>query len=143
MARVFTKGHWVLSTLLIFNMLYLLLCFEKNCKIVFSRSLTSVSENISVGSLITEKRSFKNLKMLSILARFISKIKKADISDFPSVKYFVKHFLFLKIWNIRANDCGNYGPLNLLFCFTGQNLEKINNRQRETAVNSLVRYFES
>ena len=33
------------------------------------------------------------------------------------------------------NYCGNYGPLNLLFCFTGYSLGKLNNRHRETAVN--------
>ena len=32
---------------------------------------------------------------------------------------------------------------HLLFCFTGHNLEKLNNWQRETAVNSLAHYFES
>ena len=124
-----------------------MLYFEKNCVIIFFRSLTLVSENtpkiISIGLLITEKRSFKKLKILSILARFISKIKKPDIFNFPSIKYFVKCFLFLKIWNVRVNYCGNYGPSNLLFCFTGHNLEKLNNRQREPAVNSLVHYFES
>ena len=35
------------------------------------------------------------------------------------------------------------GLSNLLFCFTVHNLEKLNNRQREAAVNSLVHYFES
>ena len=122
-----------------------MLHFEKNCEIIFFRSLASVSENapkiISIGTLIMEKRSFKKLKILSILASFISKIKKPDIFDFPSIKYFVNFFLFLKVWNTRANYCGNYGPSNLLFCFTGHNLEKLNNRQRETAVNSPVHYL--
>ena len=124
-----------------------MLYFEKNWEIIFFRKLTSVSENtskiISIGPLITEKQSFKKLKILSILARFISKIKKADIFYFASIKYFLKCFLFLKIWNVRVNYCENYGPSNLLFCFTGHNLEKLINRQREIAVNSLVRYFES
>ena len=44
---------------------------------------------------------------------------------------------------MRVNDCGNYGLLNLLFFFTGHNLEKLNNGQGKTAVNSLVHYFES
>ena len=104
-----------------------MLYFEKNCKIIFFRGLSSVSENapkiISIGTLITEKLSFKKLKIWSILARFISKIKKSDILNFPSIKYFVKCFLFLKIWNARVNYCGNYRPSNLLFCFTGQSLE--------------------
>ena len=112
----------------------------------FFRSLTLVSENtpkvISIGPLITEKRSFKKLKILSVWACFISKIKKPDILDFSSIKYFAKR-LFLNIWNLRVNYCGNYGPSNLLFCFTGRDLEKLNNRQGETAVNSLVRCFES
>ena len=129
------------------HMLQLLLYFEKNCEIIFFRRLTSVSEKtpkiISIGPLIMEKRSFKKLKILSILVLFISKIKKPAIFNFPSIKYFVKCFFFLKIWNVKVNYCGNYGPSNLLFCFTGHNLEKLNNRQRETAVNSLVHYFES
>ena len=136
-----------LKHLLIFNMLWLLLYFEKNCKIIFFRGFSSVSENapkiISIGTLITEKLSFKKLIILSILARFISKIKKSDIFNFLSIKYFVKCFLFLKIWDVRVNYCGNYRPSNLLFCFTGQNLEKLNNRQRETDVNSLLRYLQS
>ena len=73
--------------------------------------------------------------MLSIFARLISEIKKPDIVNFTSIKYFVKRFLFLKVWNVRVNYCGNYGPSNLLFCSTGHNLEKLNNGQRETAVN--------
>ena len=124
-----------------------MLYFEKNCLIIFFRSLTLVSKNtpktISIAPLVTEKRSFKQLKILSILARFISKIKKPDIFNFPSMNFFVKRFLFLKIWNVRVNYCESYGSSNLLFCFTGHNLEKLINRQREIAVNSLVRYFES
>ena len=124
-----------------------MLYFEKNWEIIFFRSLTFVSENIpkiiSIGVLITEKRSFKKLKILSILVRLFSKIKKPESFNFRLRKYFVKCFLFLKIRNVRVNYCGNYGPSNLLFCFTGHNLEKLNNRQRETAVDSLVHYFES
>ena len=118
----------------------------RKTELYFFRRLTSVSEKmpkiISIGPLITEKWSFKKLKILSILAHFISKIKKLDIFNFPSTKYFVKCFLFLKIWNIRVY-CGNYGQSNLLFCFTGLNLEKLNNRRKETAINLLVHYFES
>ena len=92
-------------------MLQLLLYFEKNCEIIFFRRLTSVSEKtpkiISIGPLIMEKRSFKKLKILSILAGFISKIKKLDIFNFRSTRYFAKCFLFLKIWNIRFKYCGN------------------------------------
>ena len=55
-----------------------------------------VSENmpkiISIGLLITEKQSFKKMKIGSILACFISEIKKPDICNFPSIKYFVKLF---------------------------------------------------
>ena len=80
------------------------------------------------------------MKVLSDLARFISKIKKAYISNFLSVKYFSKRFLFLKISNVRVNYCGNYGPPNLLLCFTGHNSEQLNSRQRQIAVNSLVHY---
>ena len=114
---------------------------------MYFRSLTLLFENtpkiISIGSLITEKRPFEKLKILSALARFISKIKQGDIFNFLSVKYFSKRFLFLKILNVRVNYCGYYGLSNLLFCFTGHNLEQLNNRQRETAVMSLVNYFES
>ena len=128
-------------------MLQRLLYFKKNCEIKFFRSLTLASENmpkiISIGLPIMERRSFKKLKIFSLLARFISKIKISDIFNFVSVKYFGKRFLFQKIQNIRVNYCGNYRPSNLLFCFTGHNLEKVNNRQRETAGNSLVHYFES
>ena len=74
---------------------------------------------------------------------FISKINKADIFNFLSVKYFDRRFLFLKILYVRANYSGNYGPSNLLFCFTGHNLEQLNNRQRETAATSLVHFCES
>ena len=79
---------------------------------------------------------------------YISKItnvkkKKSDIFNFLSVKYFIKPFLLLKISNVRVNYCGNYGPLNLLFCVTGYNFEKLNNRQRKTAANSLVQNIES
>ena len=58
-----------------------------------------------------EKRSFKKL---FILVCFISKIKKPGTFNFPSIKYFVKWFLFLKIWNVRVNYCGNYRPSNLI-----------------------------
>ena len=114
-------------------------CNSNNCEIIIFRSLTFVSESTpkikSIGPLITEKRSFKKWKILPTFARFISKIKKPDIFNFPSIKYFVKRFLFLKIWNLRVNYCRNYGLSNLLFYFTGHNLEKLNNGQRETAVN--------
>ena len=124
-----------------------MLYFEKKCEIIFFRSLTLVSGNtpkiISVEPLISEKRLFEKLKILSVLASFISKFKKADIFNFLSVKYFGKHFLFLKISNVRVNYCGNYMSSNLLFCFTAGNFEQINNRQRETAVNSLVHHFKS
>ena len=124
-----------------------MLYFERNCVFIFFRSLTLVSENmpkiVSIGPLVTEKRSFKKLKILSILTRFISKIKKPDIFNFPSIKYLVKRFLFLKIWNVRVNYRGNYEPSNMLFCFVGHNLEKLNNGQREIAVNSLLHYLES
>ena len=73
----------------------------------------------------------------------MSKKKKSDIFNFLSVKYFIKPFLLLKISNVRVNYCGNYGPSNLLFCVTGYNLEKLNNRQRKTAANSLVQNIES
>ena len=124
-----------------------MLYFEKKREIILLRSLTLVSENtpkvISIGPLITEKRLFKKLSFLSILARFISKIKKTYIFNFLSVKYFGKHFWLRKIWNVRVNYCRNYGPSTLLFCLTEHNLEQLNNRQTEKAVNSLIHYFKS
>ena len=124
-----------------------MLYFDKNCEIIFFRILTIVSEKMpkimSTGLLITEKRPFKKLKNLSILARFISKIKKSDISNFLSVKYFGKRLFFQKTWNVRVNNCANYRPSNLLFWFTGDKIEKLNKRQRHIAVNSLVHYFEN
>ena len=104
-----------------------MLYFEKNCEIICFRGLTSVSENtskiISIGILITERQPFKRMNILSILARFISKIKKPDIFNFSSIKYFVKYFLFRKIWNVSVTYCGNYGPSNLPFCLTEHNLD--------------------
>ena len=45
---------------------------------------------------------------------------------------------------LNISKTTNAIDFTLLFCFTGHNLEKRNkNRQRETAVNSLVHYFES
>ena len=126
--------------------------FEKNWEVIYFKSLTLVFENlpktISIGPLVKEKRPFKKLKILSVLAPFTSKIKKADIFNFLSVKYFGKLFLLTKIYllklqNVRVISSGNYEPSNLLFYFTGHNLEQLNNRQRETAVNSLAHYFES
>ena len=118
-----------------------MLYFEKNCEVIYFRSLTLLFENtpktISIGSLITENRSFKKIENSVRFGAFYFKNKKADIFNFQSVKYFGKRFLFLKIWNVRINYCGNYGLSNLLFCFTGHKLEQLNNRPKETAVNSL------
>ena len=87
----------------------------------------NMPKTISIRPLITEKRPLKKLKTLSVLTRFISKINKADIFNFLSVKYFGKRLL--------VNYCGNYGLSNLLFYLTGHNFEQRNDRQRETAVN--------
>ena len=120
----FVKSRWVLNNfwhLICYNSYYILRKIA-----IYFRSLTLLFENtaktISIGPLITKKQPFKKLKTLSVLARFILKIKKADIFNFLSVNYFGKRFLYLKIWNVRFNYCGNYGPSNLLFCFTGHNL---------------------
>ena len=106
-----------------------MLYFEKNCEVLYFRSLTLVSEStpkiISIRPLITEKRPFKNLKILSVLTRFISKINKVDIFNFLSVKYFGKRFFFLKIRNVMVNYCGNYRLSNLLFYLTGHNSCKL------------------
>ena len=51
------------------------------------------------------------------MVSFISKIKIANFSNFPSIKYFCKGFLFVKILHIIVCYCLNYGPSNLLFRF--------------------------
>ena len=78
--------------------------------------------------------------MLSFLASFISKIKRADIFNFLSVKYFGKGLLFLKFWLTRVNYCWNYGALNLLFRFFRFRLGHLSNRQTKMAENSTI-YF--
>ena len=42
------------------------------------------------------------MKILSFLETFISKMKRADIFNFLSVKYFGKILLLLKIWHIES-----------------------------------------
>ena len=95
-------------------MLELLQYFEKNCEVIYFRSLTLLFENmpkiISIGSLITEKRPFKRLKILSVLARFISKIKKILQFQF-SINQIFRQMLFVSknwkckgqlLWKLRA-----------------------------------------
>ena len=101
-----------------------MLYFDKNCESIFFRSLTLAFENMpktkSIGLPITEKRSSK--KWNTFWRVLFQQLKKSYILNFVSVKYFGKHFLFLKIW---VNYCGNCRPSNLLFCFTGNNLENL------------------
>ena len=87
--------------------------------------------------------ALQKLKILSFLVLFISKIKIADIFNFPSVKYLDKRLSFLKIWHMWVNYCWKYGPSNLLFRFIGHSLQQLNNRQKKIAVNSLIHFFES
>ena len=75
------------------------------------------------------------MKILSYLASFISKIKKADIFNFLSVKCFGKNLLFLKFLLIRVNYCWN-----LLFRFFRFRLGHLNNRQTKIGENLTV-YF--
>ena len=86
---------------------------------------------ISIAPSITEKRSFKNLKIFSSSVPFLS------------VKYFDKRLLFPKIWHIWVKYCWNYGPSNLLFRFTRHTLQRPKNRERKMAINSLIYLFES
>ena len=90
-----------------------------------------------------KKQPFKSLKSLSSLVPFISKIKRADIFNFLSVRYFDKHLSFPEIWHIWVKCCWNYWPSNLLFCFTRHTLQQPKNRQRKIAINSLIYLFES
>ena len=83
------------------------------------------------------------MEILSSLAPFISKIKRADIFNFLSVKYFDKRLSFPEIWHIRVKYCWNYGPSNLLFCFTWHTLQRPKKRQRKIAINSLLYLLES
>ena len=112
---------------------------------ILVRSLIQVSENkpkiISIGRRITEKLPFKELKMLSFLAFFISKTKTADIFNYLSVKCFIKSLLFLKIWNIWVDYCWSYGSSNLLFRFFHYRLGHLNKRQTKIAQNSTIYFF--
>ena len=98
---------------------------------------------ISIGPPIMKKQPFKSLKSLSFLVPLISKIKRADIFNFLSVKYFNKHLSFPEIWHIWVKCCWNYRPSNLLFCFTWHTLQQPKNRQRKIVINSLIHLFES
>ena len=102
----------------------------------------NTSKTTSIGSPITEKRSFKKLKILSFLAPFISKTKTVDIFNFLLVRYFSKGLLFLKTWHIRVNYCWNYRPSNLLFRFFHCRLGHLNNRQIKIAENLTMHFFE-
>ena len=131
---------------LTFRLLESLQYLPKNCKVILFRSLTQVSENtpkiIFIGTRITEKLPFKELKILSFLASFISKTKTGDIFNFLSVKYFIKSLLFLKIWHIRVNYCWSYGPSNLLFRFFRYRLGHLDKRQTKIAENLTIYFFE-
>ena len=81
------------------------------------------------------------MKVLSLLALFISKIKRADIHNFLPVKYFGKGLLFLNIWHMRVNYCWSYGPSNLLFPFFRCRLGHLDNRQTKIAENSSIHFF--
>ena len=83
------------------------------------------------------------MKILSFLGLFVSKTKRTDIFNFPSVKYFDKRLSFLKIWHIWVKYCWNYGPFKLLFCFTRHSLQQPKNRQRKIATNSLIHLFKN
>ena len=74
------------------------------------------------------------MKILPVLVHFVSKVKKSNIFSFLAVKYFGKRSFFPKIWNVRVNYFANYRLSNLLFCFTGQNLEQLNNSCKLTSI---------
>ena len=129
-----------------FNMLFLLLSFEKNCGIILFRNLTMVSENTSktmlIGPPITEKQPFKKLKILLFLLPFTSKTKIVDIFNFPSLKCFGYCLSFLNIWHILLINCWNYELSNFLFRFTWYSWQQLNNRWRKIAVNLLIYFLE-
>ena len=81
------------------------------------------------------------MEILSFLVFFISKIKRTDIFNFLSVKYFGKGSWFLEIWLVRANYCWNYGPSNLLFRFFRFHLAHLNNSQTKIAENSTIHFL--
>ena len=147
MVRLFFKGRWVLSTswhLDCYNLCNILKKIPKLYLLEASyRSLKIHQKFISIGTRITEKLPFKELKILSFLASFISKTKAGDIFNFLSVKYFIKSLLFLKIWHIRVNYCWSYGPSNLLFRFFRYRLGYLDKRQTKIAENSTIYFFES
>ena len=89
---------------------------------------------MSIGPPSKEKRSFKKLKMLSLLASFISKIKTFRHFQFSISEIFHKGLLFLKIWHISVNICWNYVPLNLLFRFCCQRLGHLNNTNKNSRI---------
>ena len=117
----------------------------KDSTILF-RSLTMVFENtpkiMFIWPPITEKWSFKKMKILLFLAPFISKTKIVDIFNFLSLKCSRYGLSFLSIWLISVKYCWNYRLPNLLFQFTWYSWQQLNDRQRKAAVNLLIHLFE-
>ena len=66
-----------------------------------------------IGQPITEKWSFKKLKILLLLASFISKTKIVDIFNFWSLRYFGYCFPF-SIFNVRRSTF-----VKIRGCWTG------------------------
>ena len=51
--------------------------------------------------------------------------------------------LILKMWGIASQPCSNYGPSNLLFCFSDYCICHLNKTQRKVAVMLTMPIFES
>ena len=103
----FFNGRWTLSDFWYLDCYGFCYIFRKIEKLYFLEAshgyLKTRQKSYPSGPTLKEKRSFKNLKILSSLAPFISKTKRADILNFLSGKYFNKRLSFLKIWHTWVN----------------------------------------
>ena len=100
-------------------------------------------KSISRGPPVTEKRFFKNLKILSSLALFISKTKNAHIFNFLSGKYFKKRLSFLKIWHTWVNIVEITGRKSCYFVSFTTAYRDLMTDKGATAATSLKYLFES
>ena len=62
---------------------------------------------------------------------------------FSITQIFQLTFTISEIWHGTVSFCWNYGPLNLLYRFTGYSRQQLNIRQMKTGVNLVIHLFES